>query len=136
PDVYVPIEPLVEDPAEAPAVSSPAARLAPLPVDESPMEPVYGDVPDDRTNIGEGDQILLIVESDQSIARQSLDLARQQSFKVIVATRGGAALALAREFNPDGILLDLQLPYTDGLSLLGHLKQDTGLRHIPVHVFA
>jgi signal transduction histidine kinase/CheY-like chemotaxis protein len=140
PDVYIPMEPLVGDDEPAPeravATAAPAVALPPLPVDEQALEMSYGDVPDDRTAIGEGDQVLLIVESDQSYARAALDLARQQSFKGVVATRGGAALALAREFHPDGILLDTQLPYTDGLALLAHLKQDSDLRHIPVHVFA
>jgi CheY-like chemotaxis protein len=122
-------------PATPIAVTAPVPAQ-PFPIDESPLEPSFGDVPDDRTSIGEGDQILLIVESDQSFARAALDLARQQAFKGVVATRGGAALALAREFHPDGILLDTQLAYTDGMALLGHLKQDTELRHIPVHVFA
>jgi signal transduction histidine kinase/CheY-like chemotaxis protein len=138
PDVYIPMEPVVaDDEGGAPVVASTApVPAAAFPIDESPMEPSFGDVPDDRTSIGEGDQILLVVESDQGFARAALDLARQQAFKGIVATRGGAALALAREFHPDGILLDTQLAYTDGIALLGHLKQDTELRHIPVHVFA
>jgi signal transduction histidine kinase/DNA-binding response OmpR family regulator/HAMP domain-containing protein len=137
PDVYHPIEPIVGD-DDLPTPAAIVATIAPpaMPLDETALQPSYGDVPDDRTGIAEGDQILLIVESDEGFARSALDLARQQAFKGIVATRGGAALALAREFHPDGILLDTQLPYTDGLALLAHLKQDTELRHIPVHVFA
>jgi CheY-like chemotaxis protein len=133
PDVYHPIAPF--EPEEAIGPTS-MATAAVMPIDETALEPSYGDVPDDRTAIGEGDQILLIVESDDGFARAALDLARQQSFKGLVATRGGAALALAREFQPDAILLDSQLPYTDGMALLAHLTQDTDLRHIPVHVFA
>jgi signal transduction histidine kinase/CheY-like chemotaxis protein len=138
PDVFHPVEPIEPDDDAPRAPMVPPVFTAPVsvPVDETALEPTFGDVPDDRTAIGEGDQVLLIVESDQGFARAALDLARGQSFKGVVATRGGAALALAREFHPDGILLDTQLAYTDGLALLAHLKQDTDLRHIPVHVFA
>jgi CheY-like chemotaxis protein/nitrogen-specific signal transduction histidine kinase len=132
PDTYVPIAPmeLVElGPAPArviPDLDLRTAALAPGPLD----------IPDDRIAIAEGDRTLLIVEPDQALARQLLEQARDASFKGVVAGRDGAALALAREFQPDGILLDVQLPHADGLALLGHLKQDAELRHIPVHVFA
>jgi signal transduction histidine kinase/DNA-binding response OmpR family regulator len=106
------------------------------PLDPDPLEPLYGDVPDDRGAIGQGDRAVLIVESDPNLARAALDAVRSRGIKGIVASRGGSALAMAREFHPDGIVLDTQLPYTDGMALLAHLKQDVDLRHIPVHVLA
>ncbi len=51
-------------------------------------------------------------------------------------TSGAAAVALARELLPDAITLDIRLPDVDGLKVLGRLKADLAVRHIPVHVIS
>ena len=93
-------------------------------------------VGDDRDSIAAGDRTLLIVESDEALARAAIELGREHGFKTVMAPRGPSALALARDFSPDAILLDTELPYMDGGTLLTLIKQDAGLRHIPVHVLA
>ena len=77
---------------------------------------------------------MLIVEDDADFARTVLDAAREQSFKGIVALRGDAGLALAHEFKPDAIVLDMGLPAMDGWTVLDHLKHHPATRHIPVHI--
>jgi CheY-like chemotaxis protein len=62
------------------------------------------------------------------------DLARDKGFKVLVATRGAEALALAREFHPMAVSLDVFLPDMLGWTVLNHLKQDPSMRHIPVQI--
>ncbi len=57
-------------------------------------------VPDDRADLQPGDLSLLVVEDDPHYARVLADLAREQGFKVLIATRGTEALELAREFSP------------------------------------
>jgi HAMP domain-containing protein/CheY-like chemotaxis protein/signal transduction histidine kinase len=91
-------------------------------------------VPDDRENLKEGDIVLLIVEDDQHYARVLCDLAHDEGFQVLVASRGSEALALAREFHPTAISLDVFLPDMLGWTVLNHLKQDPGTRHIPVQI--
>jgi len=51
-----------------------------------------------------------------------------------VAMRGAEALALAREFHPTAISLDVFLPDMLGWTILNHLKQDPETRHIPVQM--
>ena len=47
---------------------------------------------------------------------------------------GAEALALAREFHPSAISLDVFLPDMLGWTVLNHLKQDSTTRHIPVQM--
>jgi CheY-like chemotaxis protein len=62
------------------------------------------------------------------------DLSHDKGFKVLVATRGAEALALAREYHPTAVSLDVFLPDMLGWTVLSHLKQDPATRHIPVQM--
>src|SRR5947207_1433255 len=96
-------------------------------------EPVEA-VPDDRQSIQPGEAVLLIVEDDPHYARIIADLAHDQGLKVLVAMRGAEALALAREYQPTAVSLDVFLPGMLGWTVLSQLKQDPATRHIPVQV--
>ena len=102
---------------------------ATMPVEE-PVEVLL----DDRNDINPGDPILLIVEDDVRYARILMDLSRGAGFKVLSALLGAEALALAREFRPTAISLDVSLPDMLGWTVLNHLKQDPTTRHIPVQM--
>ena len=91
-------------------------------------------VRDDRENLQPDDSTLLIVEDDPYFATVLCDLAREKGFKVLVATRGAEALALAQEFHPTAVSLDVFLPDMLGWTVLNHLKQDPRTRHIPIQM--
>ncbi|HKO12800.1 MAG TPA: response regulator, partial [Acidobacteriaceae bacterium] len=91
-------------------------------------------VEDDRETLLDGDQVLLIVDDDAHYARVVADLAHDKGFKVLIAQTGAEALALAREYNPTAISLDVFLPDMLGWTVLNHLKQDARTRHIPVQM--
>ena len=91
-------------------------------------------IPDDRASLQPEDAILLIVEDDPHYARVLLDLSHDKGFKVLVAMTGAEALALAREFHPTAVSLDVFLPDMLGWTVLNHLKQDPATRHIPVQM--
>jgi len=91
-------------------------------------------VEDDRESLQEGDTVLLIVEDDPHYARVIADLSHDKGFKVLSAMTGAEALALAREYNPSAISLDVFLPDMLGWTVLNHLKQDSRTRHIPVQM--
>jgi HAMP domain-containing protein/CheY-like chemotaxis protein/GAF domain-containing protein len=92
------------------------------------------EVRDDRDDIQDGDRVVLIVEDDPDLARTELDVARDRGFKGIVAIRGDSGLALAHEYKPDAIILDMKLPVMDGWVVLDRLKHHPETRHIPVHI--
>jgi CheY-like chemotaxis protein len=89
---------------------------------------------DDRAHLGPDDAALLIVEDDPHYSRILVDLARDIGLKALVASRGVDALALAREFSPLAISLDVFLPDMLGWAVLSQLKQDPRTRHIPVQI--
>ena len=91
-------------------------------------------IPDDRDNLLPEDTSLLIVEDDPHYGRILANLAHDNGFKVLVAINGAEALALAREFRPTAVSLDVFLPDMLGWTVLNHLKQDPAMRHIPVQM--
>jgi CheY-like chemotaxis protein len=95
---------------------------------------MVGDVPDDRGTISHGDRIMMVVSSESDLTTAATDISQRAGFKVISTPRAGTAVALAREYRPDTILLDTELHYAEGSALLVHFKQDPDLRHVPVHV--
>jgi HAMP domain-containing protein/CheY-like chemotaxis protein/signal transduction histidine kinase len=105
-------------------------QLSGVGMPEHPVERIA----DDRENLQPDDAVLLIVEDDLHYARVLCDLSRDKGFKVLVATRGTEALALAREYRPTAISLDVFLPDMLGWTVLNHLKQDPATRHIPVQM--
>jgi CheY-like chemotaxis protein len=97
---------------------------------EHPVEKI----PDDRDNLLPDDAVLLIIEDDPHYARVLRDLSRDTGFKVLVALRGAEGLALAHEYHPTAVSLDVFLPDMLGWTVLNHLKQDPSTRHIPVQM--
>jgi HAMP domain-containing protein/CheY-like chemotaxis protein/signal transduction histidine kinase len=114
-------------PHHGPRLELPASVMTAM---EDPIEVLE----DDRNNIQPGDAVLLIVEDDIHYSRILCDLSREKGFKVLIALRGTEALALAREFHPTAVSLDVSLPDMLGWTVLNHLKQDPATRHIPVQM--
>ena len=94
------------------------------------------DTGDDRDNINPLDRVLLIIEDDLRFAKIITNSGRDRGFKCLIALSGEDGLSIAREYHPDGIILDIYLPNMDGWSVLHELKQSVDTRHIPVHIIS
>jgi HAMP domain-containing protein/signal transduction histidine kinase/CheY-like chemotaxis protein len=137
PPAYVPPIEHATEPAEALLPTPPAASVVEPSEPEPETDPsllLPSEVGDDRETLDTGDRVVLIVEDDAEFAGTLLEIARERGFKGLVALRGDTGLALAREYRPDAILLDMQLPVVDGWELLDRLKRSPDTRHIPVHI--
>lgn len=113
-------------PATSGVIQMPAVRV----LDRREVE----QIPDDRDNLQPNDATILIVEDEPHYCRVLIDLAHTSGFKVLVATRGLDALALARQYHPSAISLDIFLPDVLGWTVLSQLKQGPATRHIPVQI--
>ncbi len=137
--LYLPEIGRTEDMAALPR-EEPAAEAAetwmpvPAPVNAVATPELLDTIVDDRSALQDGDRVLLIVSDDGDLQATVAGVGRERGFKVLLGDRGDAGLGLAREFRPDAIVLDGQLPGLDGLSVLEELKRLPETRHIPVHL--
>jgi two-component system cell cycle response regulator DivK len=60
------------------------------------------------------------------------DLLEANGYNVIQTSNGFEALDLAKEHQPDLILMDIQLPEVSGLEVTKWIKQDESIASIPV----
>lgn len=75
---------------------------------------------------------VLIVEDNELNMKLFRDLLEAHGYATLQTRNGIEALSLAREHQPDLILMDIQLPEVSGLDVTKWLKEDEALRHIPV----
>src|SRR5690349_22077228 len=75
---------------------------------------------------------VMIVEDNELNMKLFNDLLESRGYSIIQTRNGLEALDLARAHRPDLILMDIQLPEVSGLQVTQWLKEDAGLRHIPV----
>ncbi|MBA3031943.1 MAG: diguanylate cyclase [Gammaproteobacteria bacterium] len=75
-------------------------------------------------------RILAIDDTPENLLTLGAALATE--FDLQVATSGAMGLALAQETAPDLILLDVMMPGMDGFETCRRLKDDPGLRNVPV----
>ena len=79
-----------------------------------------------------GKATILIVEDNPDISQPLTDAFRFGDFDVLQAFTAIQALQFASEHRPDLILMDIQLPDLDGLSVADTLKKDPDTQHIPI----
>ena len=75
---------------------------------------------------------VLIIEDNPANTTLAVFLLQAAEHTVLSASDAEGGLRLARDEQPDLILMDIQLPGMDGLEATRHLKQDASTRAIPV----
>jgi two-component system, cell cycle response regulator DivK len=75
---------------------------------------------------------ILVVEDNPANMTLATFLLQSAGHSVLATTDAEAGLTLAREEQPDLILMDIQLPGMDGLKATALLKADSATRAIPV----
>jgi CheY-like chemotaxis protein len=75
--------------------------------------------------------VLLVEDNEDNLVIYSTIL-RFGGYRVIEAHDGRAALEAARSMTPNLILMDVSIPYVDGLEVTRRLKADPATRRIPI----
>ncbi|MEP2447032.1 MAG: response regulator transcription factor [Balneola sp.] len=77
-------------------------------------------------------QTILVVDDEKDL----LDLIeynlRKEGFDVLKAENGEEGIAMAKEYSPDLVLLDIMMPKMDGLQAVEEMRKDNELKKIPI----
>jgi DNA-binding response OmpR family regulator len=74
----------------------------------------------------------VVVEDDPDIVELIQHYLKAEGFEVEAVADGRTALERLRAASPDVVILDLQLPGMDGVTLCGELRRDKRTRAVPV----
>jgi two-component system cell cycle response regulator DivK len=77
-------------------------------------------------------QKILVVEDNELNLKLFCDLLRAHGYAAEPVRDGREAVARARAFGPDLVVMDIQMPYISGLELIEQLKADAELRRTPI----
>ena len=75
---------------------------------------------------------VMIVEDNELNLKLFTDLLRAHQFVVEPVQDGRLAIAGARGFAPDLVIMDIQLPHVSGIDLIEAMQKDAALAAIPV----
>lgn len=76
---------------------------------------------------------ILIIDDEEAFTKYvKLNLESTEKYEVRVENKGAKSLEVAKEFNPDLILLDIMMPDKDGSEVAQDLKEDDVCTNIPV----
>jgi two-component system cell cycle response regulator DivK len=75
---------------------------------------------------------VLIVEDNELNLMLLKDILEFHGYTIITTGLGGTALDLARQYHPDLVLMDIQLPDVSGIDAARQLKADAETHAIPI----
>ena len=75
---------------------------------------------------------ILIVEDNEVNRVLMQDLLTYHGYEIIEAADGAEGIEKAKEYSPDLILMDMQMPVMDGIQAVAHLKADPETRDIKI----
>ncbi len=78
------------------------------------------------------DKNVMVVEDNEKNRKLMRVILKAKGFSVIEATTGEEALNILKNQKPDIILMDIQLPGVDGLTLTKQIKADATSSAIPI----
>jgi two-component system cell cycle response regulator DivK len=77
-------------------------------------------------------QKILVVEDNELNLKLFCDLLRAHGYAAEPVRDGREAVEKARGFEPDLIVMDIQMPHISGLELIEQLKGDAELKRVPI----
>ena len=78
------------------------------------------------------DKFILVVEDNEKNRVLFRDILQSKGYKTIEAETGEQAIVLLQKERPDLILMDIQLPGKDGITVTREIKDNAATKDIPV----
>ncbi len=78
---------------------------------------------------------ILIVDDDIETLRLVGLMLQRQGFQIVAANNGTQAIAMARNENPDLIVLDVMMPDLDGYEVVRQLRKEKETSSVPIIMF-
>jgi two-component system alkaline phosphatase synthesis response regulator PhoP len=79
---------------------------------------------------------ILMVDDEPAVLEALSATLADDDYELQTAADGQEALEVAREWRPDLVLLDLQLPRLDGLMVCRQIRAEPGLTEVPVIILS
>ena len=77
-------------------------------------------------------QRILLVDDHQTVFRLLEAIVRIKGYELIYAESGQQGIVMARQEQPDMILLDVMMPDIDGFKVCQYLKENADTKDIPI----
>lgn len=78
-------------------------------------------------------QPVILLADDNEVNRDTLhDYLTQKGYRLVIATDGEEALALAQSCHPDLILMDVQMPKLNGLMAIAQIRSTPEIAQVPI----
>jgi CheY-like chemotaxis protein len=78
------------------------------------------------------EKTVLVIEDNDLNMKLIRTLLKLKNYQTLEAVDAETGIQLAREYHPDLILMDIQLPGMDGLTATRVIKNDSAMKDIPV----
>ena len=79
--------------------------------------------------------VILIVEDNEKNMKLARDILQAKGYATLEAVTGEDAVRLAKENQPDLVLMDIQLPGINGIEAFKQLRSDPRTAAIPIAAF-
>ena len=79
---------------------------------------------------------ILIVEDNPGVLRATSFILEKEGYEVLTAVDGLGGLKMAKEENPDLLILDVMLPGIDGFEICHRLRANSQTAQLPILMFS
>ncbi len=86
--------------------------------------------------VSKGVKTILVVDDEANISRFLEHELTKRGYQVLTASGGKEAIDMAREYHPNLITLDVLMPDIDGFDVTAILKNDPGVKDIPILIIS
>lgn len=76
-------------------------------------------------------ELILLIENDDTIRSNIFEFLELEDFNVISASDGFFGWCLAKEFQPNLIICDVNIPKLNGFKVIKKIREDSNLVNIP-----